>query len=391
MSSSSSLSEVSNFIITCLDLILSPTREIRDRSESEVECERELIEDPNYSPPLTPCSESYEIEMSFEGTLSIGREEEVHQMDSSESSSEVETFNNGGSERSGGEVEKACSAPRGHWMPINDHYLSTGLRFLVPELLMALLKEYGLGMTQIVPNAVWLIIGFLVYCRTRGVLIPTINEMKQLLARGKTVALPNKRSKTLAPSVVEERTMGGTSRPHPSGRAQVETGMRWASTEVPTSSVTPLRSKMPWLRRMTSSTNDLTSELKKVREELVIAKKATELKEKKRKKCEENLAKAKNQLAKVKRKAKLAVHNLVEQHVSSFIKSVTFSEIADLYWLPTLMMAFIDFRKKVKAQNLEDEARRTVFPPHLEYEFVTIDKGEADVLGGIEVEDNVVE
>ncbi|GKV02395.1 hypothetical protein SLEP1_g14833 [Rubroshorea leprosula] len=131
--------------------------------------------------------------MSLEQTLSIESGKGMQELSSS-SSSEVETSRSGGSERVKGEIEevgvlsnvlevddnrakyyneeeeysipghvllrlaeemeRACSALRDHWMPIYRHYLIVGPRFPVPELLVALLVEYRLGITQLVPNVV---------------------------------------------------------------------------------------------------------------------------------------------------------------------------------------------------------------------------------------------
>ncbi|GKV04515.1 hypothetical protein SLEP1_g16668 [Rubroshorea leprosula] len=55
--------------------------------------------------------------------------------------------------RPAGVEERACSAPRDHWMPIYSHYLLAGLRFPIPELLVGLLLDYKIGLTQLVPNA----------------------------------------------------------------------------------------------------------------------------------------------------------------------------------------------------------------------------------------------
>ncbi|GKV34829.1 hypothetical protein SLEP1_g43171 [Rubroshorea leprosula] len=52
-----------------------------------------------------------------------------------------------------GVEERACSAPRDHWMPVYAHYLIARLRFPIPELLVGLLLDYGIGLTQLVPNA----------------------------------------------------------------------------------------------------------------------------------------------------------------------------------------------------------------------------------------------
>ncbi|GKV48565.1 hypothetical protein SLEP1_g55364 [Rubroshorea leprosula] len=55
--------------------------------------------------------------------------------------------------RLAGAEERACSAPQDHWMPVYSHYLVAGLRFPLPELLIGLLLDYNIGLTQLVPNA----------------------------------------------------------------------------------------------------------------------------------------------------------------------------------------------------------------------------------------------
>ncbi|GKV35767.1 hypothetical protein SLEP1_g43987 [Rubroshorea leprosula] len=49
--------------------------------------------------------------------------------------------------------ERACSAPRDHWMLMYAHYLAAGCRFPIAELLMGLLLDYSIGLTQLAPNA----------------------------------------------------------------------------------------------------------------------------------------------------------------------------------------------------------------------------------------------
>ncbi|GKU88725.1 hypothetical protein SLEP1_g2954 [Rubroshorea leprosula] len=72
------------------------------KSESDIERELEFFEDPDYIPPPTPCSESYETEeMSFEETLSIGGNEELRMLEYSDISIEGESS---GSERTEGGV-----------------------------------------------------------------------------------------------------------------------------------------------------------------------------------------------------------------------------------------------------------------------------------------------
>ncbi|GKU94474.1 hypothetical protein SLEP1_g7970 [Rubroshorea leprosula] len=80
--------------------------------------------------------------------------------------------------RPAGSRERACSAPRDHWMPLYSHYLAVGLQFPLPNLLVWLLLEYGLGLTQLTPNAMRLVVAFAVYSRSRGVSFPTANVFK---------------------------------------------------------------------------------------------------------------------------------------------------------------------------------------------------------------------
>ncbi|GKV33938.1 hypothetical protein SLEP1_g42375 [Rubroshorea leprosula] len=209
--------------LTLSDLHLSPLKEVRVKSESDIECELEFFEDPNYIPPPTPCNESYETEeMSSEETLSIGGSKEVRMLEYSDVSVEggssgsehtkgrvgrnevVEVgaeevpanilevgdksnkFYDSGADivskvkeyesklmsrdslsylietykissraliRPAGVKERACSTPRDHWMLVYAHYLATGLRFPLPDLLVWLLLEYSVGLTQLSPNA----------------------------------------------------------------------------------------------------------------------------------------------------------------------------------------------------------------------------------------------
>ncbi|GKV01386.1 hypothetical protein SLEP1_g13943 [Rubroshorea leprosula] len=56
--------------------------------------------------------------------------------------------------RLAGVEDRACSTPRDHWMPVYSHYLMAGLRFPLLELLIGLLLDYNIGLTQLVPNAI---------------------------------------------------------------------------------------------------------------------------------------------------------------------------------------------------------------------------------------------
>ncbi|GKV17078.1 hypothetical protein SLEP1_g27629 [Rubroshorea leprosula] len=168
--------------------------------------------------------------------------------------------------RSAEERERACSAPRDHWMPVYRHYLTAGLRFPVPELLVALLVEYGLGLTQLVPNAVRLVVGWkrkksnpnqyslssgkqeeVKRLEKRGEDLMDImhfispamlkaaevygpnsickEEMNRLMSRGKTATLPEKRLKAPVAPSVGERVPGKTSRSRPNESTRAEVGL----------------------------------------------------------------------------------------------------------------------------------------------------------------------
>lgn len=55
------------------------------------------------------------------------------------------------------------------------------------------------------------------------------------------------------------------------------------------------------------------------------------------------------------------MHNSKEQHISEFIKSSMFSKIMDLYQHPTIVLAFINCKKKVKAKNLKVNVTNITF------------------------------
>ncbi|GKV05330.1 hypothetical protein SLEP1_g17354 [Rubroshorea leprosula] len=295
MSCTFGLSELFDIVVTPSNLGLSLVREVRIRSKSEIECEGEIIEDPNYSPPPTPCSESYEMEEMSEGSGGSGRsgEEEGEVIPSTildVDNSRGKCYNE--VEDMVGEVmgydwdqERAYLVPNDHWMLLYAYYMVAGLRCPIPELLVALLKNYGLRLTQLIPDVGgsnkekgWFyftprMVGECgrtdaeveELCRwkrkkmnsnkyklsegeykeverlkmgdeevadimhlTSLEMLDAIEvygksslsgEMNQLMIRGKTVRLLEKRSKTPTLVTVEERVEGGTSRPHQSGEA----------------------------------------------------------------------------------------------------------------------------------------------------------------------------
>ncbi|GKV23247.1 hypothetical protein SLEP1_g32998 [Rubroshorea leprosula] len=117
----------------------------------------------------------------------------------------------------------------------------------------------------------------------------------------------------------------------------------------------------------------------------------------------------------LKKNVQLLVHNGMEKHISNFVNSSSFDNIVNLYRLPTVILAFTDCRKKVKAEypkvditkitfNKQEEGveengesmsvdfhpqiklrwdrdadGRTVFPPNFNFEFVVVEEEEAEV------------
>lgn len=122
--------------------------------------------------------------------------------------------------------------------------------------------------------------------------------------------------------------------------------------------------------------------------------------------------------SKLRKDAKLRVHTAMEEHIGNFLRSGTFKDIMNLYRLPTTILAFIECRKKVKAQypkvdvtaitfgdqergveengesstadfypNItlkwdRDSGGRTIFPPKFEFSFVAMDEEDVEKAEG---------
>ncbi|GKU97771.1 hypothetical protein SLEP1_g10863 [Rubroshorea leprosula] len=92
------------------------------------------------------------------------------------------------------------------------------------------------------------------------------------------------------------------------------------------------------------------------------------LEERKRKICEEKLEAQDKYIdnmrkgaAELKKNVNLLVHNGMEEHIGNFLNSSTFEDILKLYRLPIAIVAFIDCRKKVKAQYPEVDMTTVTF------------------------------
>ncbi|GKV20137.1 hypothetical protein SLEP1_g30299 [Rubroshorea leprosula] len=66
--------------------------------------------------------------------------------------------------RAGGKNERACTVSRMGWSPVYVDNFEAGLRFPLPGLVFDLLADYDLALTQLTPNSIRFIIGFMLLC-----------------------------------------------------------------------------------------------------------------------------------------------------------------------------------------------------------------------------------
>ncbi|GKV10022.1 hypothetical protein SLEP1_g21447 [Rubroshorea leprosula] len=66
--------------------------------------------------------------------------------------------------RTGGQNERACSVSRTGWIPVYADHFDAGLRFPLPGLVFDLLADYKLALTQLTPNSIRFIVGFMLLC-----------------------------------------------------------------------------------------------------------------------------------------------------------------------------------------------------------------------------------
>ncbi|GKU96256.1 hypothetical protein SLEP1_g9508 [Rubroshorea leprosula] len=132
--------------------------------------------------------------------------------------------------------ERACLALGDHWMPLYSHYLVAGLWFLILDLLVWLLMEYGLGLTQLTSNAVRLVRAFPVYGRVQGVSFPTMSVFKYFYVLNAGSGEMNKFLEAA----------GGVGIPKKGKGKRIEVGRRGEGASVPQAEVTePAASSLP--------------------------------------------------------------------------------------------------------------------------------------------------
>ncbi|GKV25934.1 hypothetical protein SLEP1_g35306 [Rubroshorea leprosula] len=66
--------------------------------------------------------------------------------------------------RTGGQNERACTMSQTGWIPVYVDHFDASLRFPLPGLVFDLLADYELALTQLTPNSIRFIIGFMLLC-----------------------------------------------------------------------------------------------------------------------------------------------------------------------------------------------------------------------------------
>ncbi|GKU91006.1 hypothetical protein SLEP1_g4937 [Rubroshorea leprosula] len=71
--------------------------------------------------------------------------------------------------RAGTSNKRACSVSRTGWVPVYVDHFDAGLRFPLPGLIFDVLAEYELALSQLTPNSIKFIIGFMLLCKRLGI------------------------------------------------------------------------------------------------------------------------------------------------------------------------------------------------------------------------------
>ncbi|GKV02752.1 hypothetical protein SLEP1_g15147 [Rubroshorea leprosula] len=349
--------------------------------------------------------------------------------------------------RPAGVEERACSAPRDHWMPVYAHYLAAGLRFPILELLVGLLLDYSIGLTQLVPNAMrrggrkdkgWYYFTPRVGNMESRVLFTagpsSIKGWKEKFffvddtewERGDTelkwknffniaggVAIPKKprkKSKTSTKQVDEggvgkevvPSTAAGVEEEEPElqlkRKSREERGAPQKKKKVGAEVRAPgkekglvpplsFQSNLFKVKNMTGARRFINATFPEVDkrhtwDEVLRYYGASVVKHVLERELGEwsslgihgecegalPLAKAakeitlmKDAFVELKENVQMLVHNGMKEHISNFISSSSFDNIINLYRLPTAIIAFTDYRKKVKAKYPKVDITKITF------------------------------
>ncbi|GKV32494.1 hypothetical protein SLEP1_g41094 [Rubroshorea leprosula] len=85
--------------------------------------------------------------------------------------------------RAGTPNERACSVSRTGWVPVYVDHFDVGLRFPLPRLIFDVLAEYELALSQLTPNSIKFIIGFMLLCERLGTLAKAVVFRSLFLCR----------------------------------------------------------------------------------------------------------------------------------------------------------------------------------------------------------------
>ncbi|GKV08580.1 hypothetical protein SLEP1_g20193 [Rubroshorea leprosula] len=121
-------------------------------------------------------------------------------------------------------------------------------------------------------------------------------------------------------------------------------------------------------KEMRESLDEVVPAVKQLEEEkdslstkLVFEERKRKISKSERNAQEKEIKKMKDVVVELKKNVELLVHNAMEEHIVDFLRSGTFENIVNLYWLPTIILAFIDCRKKVKSQYPEVDVTSVTF------------------------------
>ncbi|GKU96675.1 hypothetical protein SLEP1_g9887 [Rubroshorea leprosula] len=317
--------------------------------------------------------------------------------------------------RPAGVEERACSAPRDHWMPVYAHYLLAGLRFPIPELLVDD-TEWEREDTEVRELASW---------KTKRAnqnkfslnedekeemgkleVVPTTSaEAEEVVPQLKRKGWEERRALQKKKKVVEEEERGSEVPQFVSQPPPVELNPKLKESEEGAEVRAPGKGKGPvppfsfksslfeaknmtGARRFINTTFPEVNKrnardealrycgasvvkhvfeefMESVKERSLLQRQCDQLQKEKEEleKKNKELQKELNEEAYVelKKNVQLLVHNGMKEHISNFLSHSSFDDIVNLYRLPTAIIAFTDCRKKVKIEHLEVDITKITF------------------------------
>ncbi|GKU89584.1 hypothetical protein SLEP1_g3708 [Rubroshorea leprosula] len=306
-----------------------------------------------------------------------------------------------------GVEERACSAPRDHWMPIYSHYLIVGLRFPIPELLVDDTK-WDRGDAEVRELASWKAkranqnsAQCIEAAELYGPSALSEAEMDQFLNTAGGVAIPKKprkKSRTSTKQVDEgrarkvvvlatsaeteeealqlkrkgwEERRGGMSASWVNGLAQEfmdsmrERSLLQRQSDQLQKEKEELEKKNKELQEsldeVVPTVKQLEQERASLSTKLVFEESKRRIFESEREAQAQEIKLMNEAFVELKGNVQTLVHNGMKEHINNFISSSSFDNIVNLYRLPTAIIAFTDCRKKVKAEYSEVDITKITF------------------------------